>query len=368
MSRACFSRTQLYRWEKGEQLDRKERALELVAEMTVENVAGVVGMFPHFGGRKGQAYMLYHELGYVGMKTYERIKRQVKRLLVQELTRRNLLLPAPDFYEHVRPEKPGEIWGEDFTDATVEGRTFKVAVVVDTHDEYYLGKAVDCRATATLVAKPIDQALEKTGGKGPEKFLLSDNGSQYISAAHGRLLSSAEVVQRRIPACVPQYNGCVEGGMRQLKSIFYNVWERRLREKADEGKSLLERVEAGVEETVTLMNEAIPRPCLGGVAPADVHSGKKDARRQQIGAYREREASRRDVPPWQRKYWDVLKSGLKAEQMSDGELHTKLDFFCRQPLRRIARRNRERVEDTSVFLAPTPLSEGEPPSQSRRIQ
>ena len=368
MSRACFSRTQLYRWEKGEQLDRKERALAVVPETTGENVARVVGTFPHFGGRKGQAYMLYHELGYVGMKTYDRIKRQVKRLLIQELAQRNLLLPAPEFYEHVRPEKPGEIWGEDFTDATVEGRTFKVAVVLDTYDEYYLGKAVDSRATAALVAKPIDQALQKTGGRGPEKYLLSDNGSQYISATHGRLLTSAEIVQRRIPACVPQYNGCVEGGMRQLKSVFYNVWERRLREKADEEKILLARVEAAVEETVTLMNEAIPRPCLGGVTPADVHNGKKDVRRQQIGAYQEREASRQDVPPWKRTYWGVLKSGLRAEQMSDGELHTKLDFFCRQPLRRIARRNQERVADTSVFLPPTPLRARVPPSQSRRIQ
>ena len=84
--------------------------------------------------------------------------------------------------------------------------------------------------------------------------------------------------------------------MRQLKSVFYNVWERRLREQADEEKTLLARVEAAVEETVTLMNEAIPRPCLGGVTPADVHKGKKDVRRQQIGAYQEREASRQDVP------------------------------------------------------------------------
>jgi len=365
MSQTCFSRTQLYRWEKGEQLERKERALEVAPETTVENVAGVVGTFPHFGGRKGQAYMLYHELGYVGMKIYDRIKRQVKRLLVQEVTQRKLLLPAPEFYEHVRPEKSGEIWGEDFTDVTVEGRSFKVAIVLDTYDDYYLGKAVDSRATAALVGRPIDHALQKTGSSGPEKFLLSDNGSQYISAAHGRLLTSAEIVQRRIPACVPQYNGCVEGGMRQLKSVFYNVWERRVREGADEEKNLLARVKAAVEDTVTLMNESIPRPSLGGVTPADVHNGKKEARQQEIGAYREMEASRRDVPPWKRSYWDILKSGLKVEQMSDGELLTKLDFFCRRPLRRIARRNQECVGYVPVFLPPTPPKEREPPSRTR---
>jgi len=343
MSQTCFSRTQLYRWQKGEQIERKQRALKALPETTVENVAGVVAAFPHFGGRKGQAYMLYHELGYVGMKVYQRIKSQVKRLLIQGVSQRQILLPSPGFYEHLRPAKPGEIWGEDFTDVTVECRTFKVAVVLDVHDEYYLGAALACRATAALVARPIDQALEKTGGKGPEKFLLSDNGSPYISQAHGELLTSAEIVQRRIPACVPQYNGCVEGGMREFKSVFYNVWERRGRERADEEKSLLARVEAAVKETVTILNESIPRPSLGGVTPADLHYGRREVKGQEIRAYRERESSRRDVAGSKRIYWEVLKSGLKLEEMSDGELLTKLDFFCRRPLRRIARRNQECV-------------------------
>jgi transposase InsO family protein len=251
------------------------------------------------------------------------------------------LLPPREYYEHIRPTKSGEIWGEDFTDVTVECRTFKVAVVLDVYEQYYLGWSVDSRATAALAGRPVDQALEKTGGKGPEKFLLSDNGSQYISVAHQRLLTSAEVVQRRIPACVPQYNGCVEGGMRELKSIFYNVWERRVCEATDEGKSLLERVKAAVEETITLMNEAIPRPSLGGVTPADVRHGRREAKREQIRAYRESELSRRHVPPWTRSYWEILKSGLKSKQMTCGELLTKLAFFCQRPLRRIARRNQQ---------------------------
>jgi hypothetical protein len=196
-------------------------------------------------------------------------------------------------------------------------------------------------ATAALVAGPFGQALEKTGRKGPEKFLLSDNGSRYISAAHGKLLASAEIAQRRIPACAPQYNGCVEGGMRELKSVFYNVWERQVREGADEEKSLLERVEAAIEETVRLINEVIPRPSLGGVTPADVHNGRREAKRQEIQAYRERELSRSDVPPWKRSYREAPRAGVKVEQMTNGELLTKLAFFCPRPLRRIAQRNRE---------------------------
>jgi len=348
-----FSRSQLYRWRRGKQLERKARESKAVPEATVENAAAVVVRFPHFGGRKGQTFMLYHQLGFIGMRAYDQIKRKVKRLLSQEVSRRGIL-PGREFYEYVRAEKVGEIWAEDFTDVTVEGSTFKAAVLVDTHDMYYLGSAADNRATAALVGRPVDQALEKTGGKVPEKFLLSDNGSQYISAAHGQLLTSADIVQRRIPACVPQYNGCVEGGMRDLKSVFYNVWEQRSREHADEEKSLLERVEAALSETVRLLNEEIPRPSLGGVTPADVHNGNREAKRQQIQAYREKESSKRVVPPWSRSYWEVLKSAVNVAQLTGSELLTKLAFFCPNPLRRIARRNREFAVGLPV---PVPLRE-----------
>jgi transposase InsO family protein len=342
MSQTCFSRSQLYRWREGTQLERKERARKRLPETTVENAAAVIAAFPHFSGRKGQAYMLYHQKGLVGQKAYAAMKRTVKGVFTQEAARRTLF-PEKGFYEHIRPEAPGEIWAEDFTDVAVEGQSFKVALLLDVYDETYLGAAVDRRATAGVVGRPVDQALAATGGRGPSRFLLSDNGRQYVSEEHGRLLSSAEIVQRRIPACVPQYNGSAECGMRELKSVLYNVLEYRKRRGADEGKTLLERVRAAVAETVWLMNEVIPRPCLGGVTPADVHQGRVAEKRKEIQEYRQKEQARREVPPWKRSYWEILKSGVEAEAMSDGELLTKLAFFCRRPLRRIAQRNRTGV-------------------------
>lgn len=339
VSQTCFSRSQVYRWLKGEQLARKARSRKTLPEQTLENAAGVIATFPHFSGRKGQDYLLYHELGLIGEKAYEGVKKSVRRLLLEEAGRRELFAEKA-FYEHVRPQKVGEIWAEDFTELVVEGQTFKAALLLDVFDQYYLGSAVAQRATAALVGRPVDQALAANGGRGPEKFLLSDNGSQYISEQHGELLTSAEIVQRRIPACVPQYNGSAEGGMREFKSVFYNVWERRKREGADEEKSLRERVEAAVAETVALLNESIPRPCLGGVTPGDVHYGRQEAKQQQVREYREAEQARRDVAPWQRSYWEILKSGLGLAKMASGELLTKLAFFGRKPLRRIAQRNR----------------------------
>jgi transposase InsO family protein len=286
--------------------------------------------------------MLYHELGSISEKGYDRIKKNARRIFLQEVNRRRLF-PEREGYEHIRPRKVGEIWAEDFTEVTVEGHTFKAALLLDVFDQYYLGRAVAPVATAALVGRPVDQALKANGGQGPERFLLSDNGKQYISTKHQRYLTSTEIVQRLIPACVPQYNGSAECGMRDFKSVFYNVWERMKREGADEGKSLLARVEAAVEETVRLLNEAIPRPSLGGVTPADVHYGRKEVRQKEIREYRETEEAR-EVPPWERGYWDVLKSGLGIDRMSSGELLTKLAFFYRKPLRRIARQNRERPQ------------------------
>ena len=343
MSQTCFSRSQLYRWLGGQQLERKERARKRLPEKTVENAARVIGTFPHFSGRKGQDYMLYHKLGLIGEKAYDRIKKSVRHLLLEEAGHRELFAEKA-FYEHIRPQKSGEIWAEDFTELAVEGQTFKVALLLDVFDQYYLGAAVGRRATAGLVGQPVDQALQASGGRGPEKFLLSDNGCQYISVEHDTLLTSAEIVQRRIPACVPQYNGSAEGGMREFKSVFYNVWERRQREGADKEKSLLRRVEAAVTETVALLNEVIPRPCLGGVTPGDVHDGRKGVKQKQLREYREAEEARRDVAPWQRSYSKILKSGLGLKDMSSTELLTKLAFFGRKPLRRIAQRNRQNQE------------------------
>jgi hypothetical protein len=84
--------------------------------------------------------------------------------------------------------------------------------------------------------------------------------------------------------------------------------------------------------------------CLRVVTPADVHYGKQAAEQQRLRAYREAEEdAQRDVAPWRRSYREVLKSGLGLEKMTSGELLTKLAFFGRKPLRRIAQRNRESV-------------------------
>jgi transposase InsO family protein len=232
-----FSRSQIFEW-RHEIKDRKEREHKTTSQQTVQKAVKVITDYPHMGGRKGQSYMIYHRLGYISMGAYDRIKKSVARLLVQEVVKRKLL-PARTQYCHEKPQDIHEIWAEDFTDLIACGRIFKLALLIDVASQYYLGVAVSTRVSALLVEKPVEQALEKNKGKGPKKFLLSDNGSPYVSDEHGRLLEKAQIVQKRIPACIPQYNGSVECGVKEFKNVFYNVWSAQKQEEADKEKNLL---------------------------------------------------------------------------------------------------------------------------------
>ena len=338
---ACLhSRSQLYRWRRAGTLERKVRQAKELEEEVLENAAKVISTFPHFGGGKGQAYMLYHRLGFIGQKAYDGIKRRVRRLLCQELSKRKDIPASEVEYEHIRPEGIGEIWAEDFTEIVLEGVALKLALLIDVFSQYILGWALAHRAGEDLVSKPVHQALEANGGHGPEKFLLRDNGKQYASESHGELLAAHEIIERNIPAFTPQYNGAVECGGKEFKNVFYNVWERREREETDKEKTLLERAEAAAAETVDLLNGKIPRPTLVGVSPSDIHRDRKETIQKEIQNYRQEQEEKKKPPPLSRPYWEVLKSGVKAEEMSTKEVLTKLAFFGMRPLRRVAHINR----------------------------
>lgn len=330
-----FSRSRLLDWRR-EIKDRKERERKTISQKSAYNAVKTIMDYPHMGGRKGQAYMIYHRLGYISINAYDRIKKSVRRLLIQQVIKLKLL-PARTQYHHEKPQCINEIWAEDFTDLIVYGRIFKLALLIDVKSEYYLGIAVSIRASALLVEKPVEQALEKNGGSGPEKFLLSDNGSPYVSDEHGQLLEKAQIVQKRIPACVPQYNGSVECGVKEFKNVFYNVWAEREKEEADKEKNLLSRVEEAVQETAYLMNEVIPRPCLQGVTPADVQEHEDGAKIEANRDYVRAEKEKPSPPPWNKNYWDMIKEAIALEKMSALELLTKFSFFSRRPLRTIAK-------------------------------
>jgi transposase InsO family protein len=338
----CFSRTQVWAWTQ-EIGDRKERPKKQLPESTVEHAAELAGRYPWLGGRKAKGYLTYHGLGVIGEKAYDRVRDNVKRAMVQELSgRKDFEREEAGPKERRSREGPGRVWAEDFTELCVRGVLFKLAVLIDTFHRLYLGWEVSRRADEDLVSRPVKMALHATNGQGPEEFLISDRGSQYTSKAHELELTSQQIVHRLIPACRPDYNSEVESEMRLIKELFYCEWEERVRRQG-EPKTMRE-LEQGVRETLglvfELLNEKIPRPYLKGVTPSDVQHGREQAAQNRVEAYVRSEQGR-NVSAWRRGYWEVVKESSKVGEMSTQELRTKLAFGGRSPLRRIAKLNRK---------------------------
>ncbi len=336
---SCLSKSQLYHWFKYGVHERKVRECKPVSKHVVEGAIEVIWKYPHFGAAKGQCYMIYYRMGYIPQHLYKRLKKMVKRLVFQEVSKRNLL-PERTFYEHERADKPGQIWAEDFTQLRVFGVTFYVALVIDVALPHYPGATASLCADDEMVEGPVIQALVLSGGKGPLLFLISDNGGQYVCTRHGDFLEKQEIIQKRIPSCKPQYNGSIECGIKEFKNVFYNVWAEL--ETSDGAKlseeELLVCVQFAVDEAIRRLNEEIPRPVLKGITPADVLKGIAREKIETNRKYLEMEQQKKEViEPWSRNDWGMVKKHLSKGTVSNLELMTKFCFFLKRPLRKLAK-------------------------------
>ena len=331
-----YSTSQFYKWLKGVN-DRKKREPKLIPEEVACSAVDVIREYPHFSGTKGQAYMIYHQIGYIPQHMYKTLKKIVKKIIFQEVSKRNLL-PEKTSYDHERPDHPGEIWAEDITYIKVSGKKYYVALLIDVASNFYLGAAIRNRADKKLVEIPVIQALEINNNCGPKRFLLSDNGSQYVSDEHGTMLEKLNIVHKRIPACTPEYNGSCECGVKEFKNVFYNVLSdsKMNVEGADKEKNLLRHLELVLNESIKRMNYEIPRLCLKGVTPGDVQDDIAENKIANNIKYLEKEKQRKEVKPWSKKIWELVKDSLFDNGMSDQELMTKFCFFLKRPLRKLS--------------------------------
>jgi transposase InsO family protein len=343
MESGQHSKSIFYQWLKGP-TDRKKRQVTLIPEQVAINAIEVIINYPHFGGVKGQAYMIYHRQGYIPQHSYQSLKKTVSRIVFQEVSAQQLL-PKPSVYEHERPQDINEIWAEDFTKVKVLGFSYPVAFVADVFSTKYLGYSAQNRENSELVEEPVVMAVAENNNAGPKEFMLSDNGSQYVSNAHGQLLARHEIVQKHIPGCKPQYNGSIECGMRDFKSVFYNVFSQNdLKEfteiginSTDKKKKLLETVALSVKQSIAILNNEIPRPSLAGVTPHDVYTGGAEQKRKLNNEYLMKQQIKEKVNRWSKSKYDLVKAVLSNKNLSTKELLIKHYFFQKKPLRRISK-------------------------------
>ena len=330
-----YSCSQFYVWLKEGACERKEREKKVVCEQTIEAAIDVIKTYPHFSGVKGQVYMIYHRLGFIPQHFYKELKRMVRRIVFQEVSTKNLLPPRTS-YSHERPEVPGEIWAEDFTQIMVYGHRYYIALVMDVKSLYYLGACSSTRASKQFVALSLDQAVTENQGKGPQKFLISDNGKQYIDKIHESHLEMLDIIHKKIPACTPQYNGTVECGVKEFKNVFYPLFAR-LEQDTDKKEKLSIRVAKTVEQCRILLNDSIPRVSLNGVTPKDVHNGEAEKKifENQLWSNEEKKRNRKESIVENRSLWYVVKKRLFAKPLSTLQLMTTFCFFLKRPLRKV---------------------------------
>jgi transposase InsO family protein len=335
-----FSKSQMYEW-RQEIRERLPRETKGIPEETVINATSVVWKYPFLGGLKGGLFMVYHRLGLISRHNYDYVRNIVKKIVTHEVLDR-ALIPDKEKYFHEKPAKIGEIWAEDFTMINVEMQYFFISLVIDVKSSFYLGEEVNRIPDDFLVASPVIQALKKNNGNPPDKFILSDNGKQYLGIEHTDLLDSKNILHKLIPPSTPKYNGTMECGVKQFKNVFYNVWYEKYHD-ADKEKNLLKKVRAAVKETSHIMNCILPRPVLGGVTPNDVHEDIFLEKIQANTEYCLKEDERKENLINRKDFWKVVKNAIALKNVDDFKLLTKFNFFCKKPLRCMTKLGREVV-------------------------
>ena len=279
--------SQIYEWLKGPE-DRKPREHKKLPVRIVEQAVRVIVRYPHWGGKKGAAFMLYHSMAVIAEKVYHWVKVAVIWALQREIRSRHLL-PAPPAHSHQAPAAPDEIWSADFTHARVEGVVIFLSAVRDNRSLYVLGHEASLGAGVELVLSPLRQALAHSDGKGPTEFHLTDRGSQYTCTVYEQALEQAGIKHRVIPPGKPWFNGVAENGMGTIKKHFYRLWYAQ-KDRPDapvDKRDVLRRARTCLAQAIEELNTEIPCPSLAGVTPQDVHCGSAAAKREEIRAFRD---------------------------------------------------------------------------------
>jgi len=119
-------------------------------------------------------------------------------------------------------DRVNEVWAIDFLYIKILGCLYTICVVYDPFNQGYLAIEVSETATAELAKMSVRKAIEYAKTK-PKRFILSDNGKQFISLSYREFLDMLRVAPQTIPVGKPWYNGALESGNRDLRKVIYTV-------------------------------------------------------------------------------------------------------------------------------------------------
>ena len=116
-----------------------------------------------------------------------------------------------------QPERPHEQWHTDIAYLNILGTHYFFISVLDGYSRAIIHHEVRLDMTTTDVEVVIERALEKLPPGTPRPRLITDNGSQYISAEFKAYLRERDISHSRARVRHPQSNGKLERFHKSLK-------------------------------------------------------------------------------------------------------------------------------------------------------
>ncbi|MDJ0401799.1 IS3 family transposase [Rhodococcus rhodochrous] len=176
---------------------------------------------PRHGFRRAWAWLRYDQGIEVNKKKVHRLWKE-EGLQVRRAPRRKRAglssVPVVD------ADAPNVVWALDFQfDSTVDGKTVKIASMVDEHTRMSLLNIVDRSITAGRLIEGLEKAFAMWGG--PPLVLRMDNGPEFISEAL-RDFCAGSVGVSYIPPGTPWNNGFIESFNNRLRDecLNRNYW------------------------------------------------------------------------------------------------------------------------------------------------
>ena len=247
-----------------------------IPDEDIEHAVKQIIDLPFLGGKKGSLKLQADEKALLGETVYKEIKQQLRLKAEKELFKRKeqseleknqykRLHEKEKPYEQVVPRKKHDIWAIDFVTFLLFGIYFKICVVYEIFSQAYLAIKPAEVGSNELAKEAVTSACEYSGAK-PQKYLLSDNGKQFICNDFEELLDTLKITGQQIPPGQPWHNGALESGNRDLKKVIYTIAFQQACKDIEISRTgaprqkILSGLEDYCDKTQQVINEQIVRP------------------------------------------------------------------------------------------------------------
>lgn len=325
--------------------DRLKRE-SLIEDEDIDHVVQQIIDYPFLGGNKGSLKLRHDEKALISGTLYGEVKQQLRLEVEKDIQRRreqselekNRYKRSSEQdkeYEHIVPSQIHEIWSIDFLTFVLYGIYFNICVVYEIFSQAYLAIKVADRANSEVAIEAVKRAVEYSGSK-PERYLLSDNGSVFISEDFEELLDSIKMNGQQIPPGQPWYNGALESGNRDLKKTLYTIaFHDACKDIKISGKGIARdhiesRLEVYCDAAQQVINEQIVRPKFKTTPIVVLNKKEKESLERHYAFIakkkqqrKERKAVLKDVPVSKRKRvedkvltsWKKISSSLSINEL-----------------------------------------------------